>query len=428
MALPVWPSRWVRRPRGLVLPAALCAAVWHLLHDQHVGIQRGSPTAFSSAAVLPFPFERLFRRTSVRDFLAQQESNDESLDLSGRRQSRRLALLLAATASVHEAPARAVEEPSAEELKQIASAFAAMAADPARSGAKQALDGAEDILNNAVPRYEGPLQRSGPERAMLRMGRARTRVMLNDLTGGQRPEKAAQAVEDYDVAIGIMEDEFRQDPGKPLYSEYPDALVRRALAKEELKQWAGAVEDYTRAINLWRPPPGTPDIPLRGNARPAEGNGLGVNPLVLNFRGNALSQIGKYEEALVDYQEATDIFLADGEFRQASLSRANEALALYGADRQDEAVQTMQSVIRKDPGVTDMHVALASVYWGEGKVGRAEDEWQFACEKIDTGCQQYKDLTWVSQIRRWPPTLVEALRRFLGHVGAGGQAAGIPTR
>eukprot|EP00438_Fugacium_kawagutii_P029509 Skav222735 [mRNA] locus=scaffold2390:329045:334406:+ [translate_table: standard] len=42
------------------------------------------------------------------------------------------------------------------------------------------------------------------------------------------------------------------------------------------------------------------------------GKGLGVNPLVLNFRGNALSQLGRFREALQDYREATEIFRKDG--------------------------------------------------------------------------------------------------------------------
>jgi len=310
------------------------------------------------------------------------------------------------------------EEPTQQELRDIAGAFAAMAADPERPDAREVVEQAEATLGRAIERYEGPLAKSQEERALLRLGRARARVMLNDIARGRRPEKAAEAVGDLNVAIGIMEDDFRRNPGKALYSEYPDALVRRALAKEELKDWEGAVEDYTRAILLWRPPPGTPDKPLRGNARPEEGDGLGVNPLVLNFRGNALSQLGLYNEALSDYQEATDIFLADGEFRQASLSKANEALAMYGDKRLEEAETAMKAVIRKDPGVTDMHVALAAVYWNRGDVGRAEDEWRFACEQIDTGCQQYKDLQWVAEIRRWPPNLTGALSKFLGKISA----------
>ena len=37
-----------------------------------------------------------------------------------------------------------------------------------------------------------------------------------------------------------------------------------------------------------------------------------MNPLVLNFRGNALSQLGRFREALQDYREATEIFRKDG--------------------------------------------------------------------------------------------------------------------
>ncbi|CAE8642991.1 unnamed protein product, partial [Polarella glacialis] len=143
-------------------------------------------------------------------------------------------------------------------------------------------------------------------------------------------------------------------------------------------------------------------------------NGLGENPLVLNFRGNALSQLGRFDDAVIDYMEATQIFQNDGEFREASLSRANEALALYGAGRRGEAVRTMQGVVRKDPGLTDMHVALAAVYWEDGKIDLAETEWAFACEKITSGCAAYKDLEWVTEIRRWPLSLAKNLQSFLG--------------
>ena len=49
-----------------------------------------------------------------------------------------------------------------------------------------------------------------------------------------------------------------------------------------------------------------------------EGDGLGMNPLILNFRGNALGQLRRYDEAVEDYEEATQIFDADGEARQLS--------------------------------------------------------------------------------------------------------------
>jgi len=310
------------------------------------------------------------------------------------------------------------EEPTEEDFSSIRKAFAAMATDPSTPGAKAAVEEAEALFGRAITRWDGPLlnvtntQRQ-VERAQLHMGRAQVRLNLNDIAGGERPEKAAQAVQDLDIAIGLMNDEFKQNPDKPMFSEYPSTLVKRGLAKEELKQWEGAVQDYTMAIEALRPPIGTPDKPLRGNARIQQGDGLGANPLILNFRGNALSRLGRYDEARFDYMEATSIFENDREMRQASLSRANEALALFGAGDTSLAIKTMEQVIRKDPGVTDAHVALAAAYWVQNNVVRAESEWKFACENVDTGCSFYKDLNWVSEIRRWPPTLVSALQDFL---------------
>lgn len=43
--------------------------------------------------------------------------------------------------------------------------------------------------------------------------------------------QVAGAIQDYDVGISIMEDDFRQHPERMMYSEYPDALVKRGLAK-----------------------------------------------------------------------------------------------------------------------------------------------------------------------------------------------------
>ena len=48
--------------------------------------------------------------------------------------------------------------------------------------------------------------------------------------------------------------------------EYPDALVKRGLAQEELKNWEGAAKDYTKAIDALRPKDGRPDKALRGGA------------------------------------------------------------------------------------------------------------------------------------------------------------------
>ena len=48
--------------------------------------------------------------------------------------------------------------------------------------------------------------------------------------------------------------------------EYPDALVKRGLANEELKNWARAAQDYTKAIDALRPKDGRPDKAMKGDA------------------------------------------------------------------------------------------------------------------------------------------------------------------
>ena len=48
-----------------------------------------------------------------------------------------------------------------------------------------------------------------------------------------------------------------------------------------------------------------------------------MNPLVLNFRGNALSQLGRFREALQDYREATEIFRKDWAGPEFGSQKAN---------------------------------------------------------------------------------------------------------
>ena len=126
------------------------------------------------------------------------------------------------------------------------------------------------------------------------------------------------------------------------------------------------MQDYSKAIDTLRPKDGREDVPLTGNAKiqdawlqseilvgcllgavtgfgvvlcprldmslsPKEGDGLGMNPLILNFRGNALAQLGRYDEAVENYQEATQIFDADGEVPYESPLVEREAVLHHPA-------------------------------------------------------------------------------------------------
>lgn len=52
--------------------------------------------------------------------------------------------------------------------------------------------------------------------------------------------QVAAAIKDYDVGISIMEEDFKKRPEQMMYSEYPDALVKRGLAKVRPLQGDGA--------------------------------------------------------------------------------------------------------------------------------------------------------------------------------------------
>lgn len=42
----------------------------------------------------------------------------------------------------------------------------------------------------------------------------------------------------------------------------------------------------------------------------------------------------------------------------------------------------MTKIARRAPGSADMRAALAALYWARGDARRAEDEWEYACDKI----------------------------------------------
>jgi hypothetical protein len=58
---------------------------------------------------------------------------------------------------------------------------------------------------------------------------------------------------------------------------------------------------------------------------------------------------------------------------------------------------------------SDMRAALTAVLWVSGQQGEAESNW-VATVGLDN---RYQDLDWIKNIRRWPPSMIEALEKFL---------------
>ena len=179
--------------------------------------------------------------------------------------------------------------------------------------------------------------------------------------------KLTEAISDFDRSIEIA-------------PEYPDAYLNRGIAYEGEKLWDKAIADYNRVLAI------SPE-----------------DPVALNNRGNAKAGQEHWQDALTDYQQAADIA------PNFPIARGNASLVMYQMGDRTEAIRNMRNLVRKYPMYSDMRAALAAALWVEGQQGEAESNW-VAAVGLDN---RYQDLDWIENIRRWPPTMIEALEKFL---------------
>ena len=179
--------------------------------------------------------------------------------------------------------------------------------------------------------------------------------------------KLTEAIADFDRSIEIA-------------PEYPDAYLNRGIAYEGKKLWDQAIADYNQVLEI------SPQ-----------------DPVALNNRGNAKAGQQKWQEALEDYSQAGNIA------PNFAIARGNATLMMYQIGDRPEAIRQMRNLVRKYPMYSDMRAALAAALWVEGQQGEAESNW-VAAVGLDN---RYQDLDWIENIRRWPPTMVEALEKFL---------------
>jgi tetratricopeptide (TPR) repeat protein len=179
--------------------------------------------------------------------------------------------------------------------------------------------------------------------------------------------KLPDALTDYNKAIELA-------------PQATDPYLNRGTALEGLGRWEEAIADYNHVLEL------DPQ-----------------DAMAYNNRGNAKSGLGKWQEAIADYQTAVAIS------PNFAFARANYALALYETGQVEQAIREMRNIVRKYPQFADVRAALTAAYWVNRKQGEAESNWVSAYG-LDT---RYKDINWVKNIRRWPPSLVAALDKFL---------------
>ena len=189
-------------------------------------------------------------------------------------------------------------------------------------------------------------------------------------------------------------------------------IGNKALAHEGLAQWEDAVANYSRAIEA------------------SEATGA-APPYLYNARGNCRVALAQYDEALADFDESSRLFQAARNVAGLIYADSNAALVAAQLGR-DDALRRMEGVARKAPGSVDMRAALAAMYYDQGELERAEEVWEWACTRINTGqlygpdgpvfdgCAAYRDPDWLTRIRRWPPVMVERMGAF---VSLGGGAS-----
>jgi len=197
-----------------------------------------------------------------------------------------------------------------------------------------------------------------PQNPAVWSNRGNVRVSQNNLQG---------ALEDYNKAIELA-------------PNVADPYLNRGVAFEGLGKWSNAIADYNRVLEL------DPN-----------------DAMAYNNRGNAQAGLRKWSNAIADYQKAAEI---NPKF---AFARANHALAEYEIGHTEAAIREMKGLARKYPQFADIRAALTAAYWADKRLGEAESNW-VAAYGLDN---RYKDIDWVKNVRRWPPSLVVALDKFL---------------
>jgi len=142
----------------------------------------------------------------------------------------------------------------------------------------------------------------------------------------------------------------------------------------------------------------------------------------VSSRGNVNSTLGKYQEAREDFVQSRDLFQTAKGFRKGASTTArldgaiyaslNAALMLVQLGDDLGALREMEAVRRRAPNSSDVRAALSALYWSNGDQEKAEDLWDFTCGKLLDDCAKYQDVNYLSNVRRWPPIMIEKMQRF----------------
>ena len=159
-----------------------------------------------------------------------------------------------------------------------------------------------------------------------------------------------------------------------------DPYINRGIANESLGLWLQAKEDYLYVISKDKE----------------------------NF--SALYNLANVEGSLNDWEKARSLFYQAAQYNTGfAMARSSEALANYQLGNFEASEKELRKLIRRYPTFADARAALTALQWSKGKSGEAESNWIAAVE-LDP---RYANEDWLLEVRRWPPSPVEDLMKFI---------------
>ena len=159
-----------------------------------------------------------------------------------------------------------------------------------------------------------------------------------------------------------------------------DPYINRGIANESLGLWIQAKEDYLYVISQDKE----------------------------NF--SALYNLANVEGSLNNWDKARSLFYKAAQYNPGfAMARSSEALANYQLGNFEDSEKELRKLIRRYPTFADARAALTALQWSKGKSGEAESNW-VAVVELDP---RYAQEDWLLEVRRWPPTPVRDLMKFI---------------
>lgn len=276
--------------------------------------------------------------------------------------------------------------------------------------AQPALSVAVDITS---PPQQQQQQQEGGSISQLTQKQLREQSRKNTRVSGALSQTFATArrtaaAGDLDTALNLYNQLIEQAPDfAPAYSNRGNILVARG-------RYQDARTDYDTSLRL---APLDADAWVvyvnRGATNLAMGNVnvalndmnvayelRGDDPTVMSNRAAVYEVLGKWDNAIRDYQKA----LRSNDVQPFWI---RYALALFQRNKSIEALAILKRVAARFPQVNDVHVAMALVYYDRNEFAAAETEWS----AVDRP-KLFENERFLRDERKWPPRAVETLSNF----------------